>query len=159
MRSVSLQTPDRFQTLAELLARPEPAAAQRASAEPAEHSDENSAVCARAARFFLAAVSEALESSVHRLLEDIAAEVLARELELNPPALQRIVDRALQRYASEKPVSIRLHPEDAARLSCAECPVISDAALRRGDAVLDVRDGAIDVSLGVRLADVLRGLA
>ncbi len=91
------------------------------------------------------------------LLNDLAAHVLGRELELTPCELEAILQRALQHYAAEEPVRLRVHPEDAAGLQCT-VPVVPDETLARGDALLELRTGEIDASLGARLARVLRDL-
>ena len=106
-------------------------------------------------RLFHARVIEAVEAAVETLVGDIAADVLGRELLLAPAGLEVIVDRALQRFASEQPLRVRVHPDDACGLNCG-VPVVADARLRRGDAAIDLRDGSVDTSLGVRLAAIVR---
>jgi flagellar biosynthesis/type III secretory pathway protein FliH len=112
----------------------------------------------RDVRLFHARIAEALESAVERLLCDVACDVLARELQLAPVDIERIVDNVLQRYSAEQPLQVRVHPEDAANLQCA-LPTVVDANLARGDAIVELRDGFIDASLGVRLEAVLRNVA
>jgi flagellar assembly protein FliH len=107
-------------------------------------------------RLFRARVGEAVETAVEIVIGDIAAEVLARELKLAPANVERIVDRALQRYFSEEPLRVRVHPADAAAIECS-VPVVADGELAPGDAVLELRDGYVDARFGVRLASVLRG--
>lgn len=109
-------------------------------------------------RRFRAAVYDAVDVAVRTMLCDIAAEVLARELELAPADLEAIVARARSRHASEHVVYVRVHPDEAAQLGNAGVDAIADPSLRRGDAVLCVRSGTIDVTLGVRLAAVLDGV-
>jgi flagellar biosynthesis/type III secretory pathway protein FliH len=48
-----------------------------------------------------------------------------------------------------------VHAEDASRLNCG-VPVAADMRLRRGDAVIELRNGCVDASLGVRLATLMR---
>jgi flagellar biosynthesis/type III secretory pathway protein FliH len=110
-------------------------------------------------RRFRAAVSDAVDVAVGSVLCDIAAEVLARELELAPANLEAIVARACARHASEGVVCVRVHPDEAAQLREAGVDVIADSAVRRGDVLLHVRSGTIDVSLGARLAGVLDAAA
>ncbi len=93
------------------------------------------------------------------MLFDVACEVLARELELAPANLEAIVARACARHTSEGIVSVRIHPDEAAQLCDAGVEVIADSAVRRGDALLQVRSGTIDVTLGARLAAVLDRIA
>jgi len=166
-----LQTPERFVSLASLLAPPVPARdeipfeivegaaandnACAAEDEVAAEERESEFEAARAARLFCARIGEAVEGAVETLLEDIASEVLARELRLAPADIDAIVSRVLQRFIAEEPVRVRVHPDEAALVRCA-VPVAADAALKRGDAVLDLRSGSVEASLGVRLESVLR---
>lgn len=169
MRRVSLQTPEQFRSLAAtLLAQRKPAADEPAFAilEDVVHCEvpeiEQSRECddyadvLRDLRLFHARITEAVEEAVETLTGDIAAAVLGRELLLAPADVEAIVDRALQRFACEQPLRVRVHPSDAG-MTCA-LPVLSDARLRPGDAVIELRGGSVDASLGVRLAAVLREL-
>jgi flagellar biosynthesis/type III secretory pathway protein FliH len=109
-------------------------------------------------RLFHARVIEAVEAAVETLLEDIAAEIVGRELELQPVHIGAIVDRALQRLAGEEPLRVRVHADDAARVRCG-VPVVEDAHLRPGDAVIELRDGITDLTLGARFAALFHGAA
>lgn len=109
----------------------------------------------RDVRLFHARVIEAVDAAVERIVADIAADVLARELLLAPADIDAIVDRALRRFAAEEPLRVRVHPDDAARLHCG-VPVIGDPSLRCADAILELREGSVDASLGVRLAALVR---
>jgi flagellar biosynthesis/type III secretory pathway protein FliH len=111
---------------------------------------------ARDVRLFRAHVAEALESTVAMLRCDIAADVVGRELQLAPVSIAQIVRRALERCPSDRLLRVRVHPEDADALAAEEIETVADCGLRRGDAVLEVTGGAIDISLGVRLDSVLR---
>lgn len=173
MRRVSLQTPERFRSLAAtLLAARTPAADEPALEiveallekpeefdEPAGDPADDDLELARDVRLFHARVIEAVEAAVETLVTDIAADVLGRELALAPVDIEAIVDRVLQRFADEEPLRVRVHAEDAASMKCA-IPVVTDMRLRPGDAVIELRDGSVDASLGVRLATLVRaGLA
>lgn len=169
MRRVSLQTPERFRSLAATLL----AARTPAPDEPAlelveeddtiaaqddhgdDEPDDDELELAREVRLFHARVIEAVEAAVETLVADIAADVLGRELLLEPADIEAIVDRALQRFAAEEPLRVRVHAEDASRLNCG-VPVAADMRLRRGDAVIELRNGSVDASLGVRLATLVR---
>lgn len=160
-----MRTPEEFRSLAAMLLTPAEPERVEPPIEIVEKEIEQSPelACAesellRDVRLFHARVIELLESSVERLLCDVACDVLARELEIRPADIERIVDRALHRYASEQPLRIRVHPNEAASLQCS-VPAIADADLARGDAIVELRDGFIDASLGVRLQAVLRALA
>ncbi len=107
----------------------------------------------REAKLFRARVAEAVEIAVADLLADIASDVLARELQLQPADLRAIVDRALDRFAADEPLRVRTADgEPASELAI---PIVRDASLLAGDAVLDFRSGSVDARLGTRLARVL----
>jgi flagellar biosynthesis/type III secretory pathway protein FliH len=111
---------------------------------------------ARDVRLFRARVEEAIESAIVTLRCDIAAEVVGRELQLAPASIAEIVRRAVRRFHSESPVRVRVHPEDVGSLAADGIQTVADRDLRRGDAVLEVGGGTVDVTLGVRLDAVLR---
>jgi flagellar biosynthesis/type III secretory pathway protein FliH len=112
----------------------------------------------RDVRLFHARIIEAVEAAVETLAADIAADVLGRELVLAPADIESIVDRALERFACEQPLRVRVHADDVPRLRCA-LPVVADPQLRAGDALIEVKAGVIDASLGVRLRSVMQELA
>ena len=156
-----MQTPEEFRRLADLLRdgelAPQPPGGEMGE-EVAGESDafEAETTAARDVRLFRARVEEAIESAVVALRCDIAAEIIGRELQLAPASIGEIVQRALRRFAGERPVRVRVHPEDAGSLGVHEVETVADSRLRRGDAVLECGDGTIDISLGVRLDAVLR---
>lgn len=160
-----MRTPDEFRSLAAtLFASGEPERAEptieneEEIIEPAPDLAIAESNLLRDVRLFNARVTEALESAIEQLLCDVACDVLARELQLRPADIERIVDRTLQRFCAEEPLRVRVHPEDVATLK-SRIPAIADASLSRGDAILELRDGFVDASLGVRLQAVLRELA
>jgi flagellar biosynthesis/type III secretory pathway protein FliH len=106
------------------------------------------------ARRFRAALLQALECAVAELRRDIAIEILGRELELRDADLAAVVARACARYGDASPVRVRAHPAECALLPACYASV-GDPALRRGDVVLEVREGEIDATLGARLQRVL----
>ncbi len=105
------------------------------------------------ARRFRAAVADALDAAVAVLARDIAADILGRELMLAPPALAAIVREATARLPEI--VRVRVHPRDLAALRACGAPAFADAALRPGDAVVEVVDGMHDATLGARFGSVL----
>ena len=145
--------------MAELLRDPReaPPAVHIDAPEVAIVTPDDEVAAAREIRLFMARAAEALECTIEMLRTDAAAEILGRELQMAPADLRAIVARTIQRYALEAPVRVRVHPDDLVALD-GEFPVVADPELRRGDAVLEVRGGAIDASLGVRLDSVLRAL-
>lgn len=152
-----MQTPEGFRSLADLLRSREPPADDLESVQGREEiAPPDEVEAARDVRLFRARIAEAVDSAVIVLCEDIAAEIVGRELQLAPAEIGAIVQRALKRYHSEGIARVRVHPDDASSMPCEA--VVCDPGLRRGDAVLDVATGSIDVSLGVRLDSVLRAL-
>jgi flagellar biosynthesis/type III secretory pathway protein FliH len=107
------------------------------------------------ARLFYAHLREELEDRVRALLERIARDVLARELQLAQAAIGAIVERAYREYAACQPLRVRLHPDDAAVCNTGPLPIFEDSSLVRGDAVLELRTGAVDLRLETRLHDAL----
>lgn len=151
-----------FVSLAEMLIRsaappvapeevPAPVAAPEAHADIAAVAR---SAALREARLFRARLADALDEALARLLREVAADVVARELQLAPCDVARIVERA-QRSAPV--VAVRLAAADAARVT--QLPVVIDDALHPGDAVLEVAGGTVDARLGVRLAHVLDAFA
>lgn len=160
MRSSLLQTPDDFISLASQLRAqhdretgagvPELAFEE----EPDEPRLAEERELLREVRLFRARIAEALEQTLRALLCDIAAEVLARELQLAPADIAAIALRVLERFAQEEPLRVRVHPDDAPQVRCG-IPVVEDPRLPQGDVVIELRDGAVVSSLGMRLGGVL----
>jgi flagellar biosynthesis/type III secretory pathway protein FliH len=138
--------------------QPPPLLREEAVAEEAEILDESFDVEEEAsdpirnAMRFQAALEDALTYCLDALLTDLSSDVLARELQLKPCDMARVVKSALARYDAE-PVSIRVHSADAAALE--SYPIRIDDTLRRGDAVIELHCGTIDAKLGTRLERVL----
>ena len=114
----------------------------------------------REARIFRARLADAFDDAAARLLRELAADVLARELRLAPCDLAAIVRRIAERVPA---VRVRVAGCDAARgvplpRGC-EALVVEDPALARGDAIVELDGGALDARLGVRLARVLEAFA
>jgi len=153
-----LQTPEGFRSLAELLRSNEraPQQSEIPAADPEVPAPPQEAGAARDVLLFRARIAEAVDCAVAALCQDIAAEIVGRELQLAPAEIGAIVRRAVERYASEGIVRVRVHPDDTTAISGSA--VCADPSLRRGDAILDVACGSIDASLGVRLDAVLRAV-
>ena len=153
---------DGFRSFAELLApvpvapvapdaesmQPEPAAAPRESCACVQ--------TLRDVRLFRARVAEAVDASVHMLLQDVAAEVLARELEIATADVAAIVRRAIARFDADEPLRVRVAPSE--RDVAAAVPVHVDHELREGDAIVEFTSGSVDARLGTRFACVLEAL-
>jgi flagellar biosynthesis/type III secretory pathway protein FliH len=107
----------------------------------------------REARRFRARLADAFEAAAQRLLRELAADVLARELRLEPCEIDAIV----RRIAGTIPVvRVRVAPSDAARV--VELPVVGDDSLAPGDAIVELEGGMLDARLGVRLSVVLEAI-
>ena len=151
-----------FVTLEQFVERPTPAAPAQPVETPepgpvAETGELDIAVgdALSAVRRFRAALADAFVAEIQTLLRDIAASVLARELELAPADVAAIVENVRARCADEAPLRIRVHPGDAASVCLDGVPVVVDGRLRRGDVEIDLRSGTIDATLGARLQNVL----
>jgi hypothetical protein len=94
-------------------------------------------------------VVESFERMRKRLLRSFAEEVLARELKSQAADIEAIAQRLLASFADELPISIRVAPEDVARLHV-DLPVCVDATLRSGDIVIAFSDGHIESPLHLR---------
>ena len=108
-------------------------------------------------RRFRAALADALDFAVEAMLADVAASVVARELELAPADVAAIVRNVRARSAGEEPLLVRVHSGDLAALEGFDCAVAADPTLRRGDVEIDVLAGTIDATLGARLEALLAG--
>lgn len=114
------------------------------------------AVCAalRDARLFRARLADALDAAVPALLRELATRVLGRELRLEPTALEPLLRAVL---AATPGVRVRVAPEDV-RVVC-DLPLVADASLAPGDALVELDGGDVDARLGTRLAVVLDAFA
>ena len=102
-------------------------------------------------RRFRAALADALDAAVARLLQEIAQNVLARELALNAADVASIVAKARERLLDERIVGVRVHPRDREALAELQIEKISDTTLVPGDIVFELRSGTIDLRLSARL--------
>jgi flagellar biosynthesis/type III secretory pathway protein FliH len=116
-----------------------------------------SAVAAREARFFRAALADVFAAILAQLVRDVADEVLARELHLEAAAIELIARRLIAERLADEPLRLHVAPSDA-QVSCT-LPVVADACLQPGDAILVCRNGTIDARLAVRLSAVVSRLA
>lgn len=114
---------------------------------------------AREVRLFRARLEDELAIALDALLPDVAADVLGRELHLQAADLARIVAAAVARYAHEEPLRIRVHPGDKDSLAGVAVAIVCDEDLRRGDAILELRSGTVDATLGARLETLLEKFA
>lgn len=158
-----MDAPNEFKSLASLLLErddvpgpglPEAPAASPEFAQPDEIRDAWQAL-AREVRLFRARLEDELAIALDALLPDVVADVLGRELRLGAIDLQRIVGAAIARYAHEEPLRVRVHPDDAESVAELALGIVCDENLRRGDAVLELRSGTMDATLGTRLETLL----
>lgn len=136
----------------------EPAPAQRAAEPERTATDERAQVelvaALRDARLFRARLGDAFDDARSRLVRELAAGVLARELQLAPCDLDALVQRVL---VDAPVVRVRAAPCDVAAIR--GVPVVADPELAPGDAVVELAGGALDARLGVRLALVLEAFS
>jgi flagellar biosynthesis/type III secretory pathway protein FliH len=154
-----------FVPLADLLRAPAPlepappaapvvAATEESPPRPDAGAANEIAAALRDARLFRARLADAFDAAAARLVRELAADVVARELRLAPCDLARIV----QRLTEHAPVvRVRVAAADLDRIT--GIPVLADPALSAGDAIVEVAGGALDARLGVRLATVLEAFA
>ncbi len=94
----------------------------------------------------------------------IARRILETEIRQSPEPLFQLVRTALQKVGEARPVTLRVHPEDALRLhapptgapSLVDVHVLGDPALARGDVVIEAAFGSVDARLDTRLAELHR---
>lgn len=108
-----------------------------------------------AARRFCAGLRDALDVAVAQCLREVAREVLGRELQLAQPDIAAIVNAALERCAGETVLCVRVNPGDLEALRAFGLELMADERLCRGDVVLVLRSGTIDVALAARMDTVL----
>jgi hypothetical protein len=101
-------------------------------------------------------LDEAFARERATLLEDLAVDVLARELRLAPVDVEAIARRLMREHGTNLPVALRVAASDRAFFETFDLPVETDVRLRSGEVVLVVRDGVLESTLGVRLAAVVR---
>jgi hypothetical protein len=138
------------------LAHTEPRHAQ-AHAEPPRGEPPHAEIVRELVLMRLAAL-EAYERARSRLLESLARDVLARELELAPADIAALAKRALEAFAEHEPLTLVLAPQDAGRVAAA-LPVRVDSALEPGDLVVEVRDGEIESRFLFRARGALEAAA
>ncbi|GAC1415054.1 MAG: hypothetical protein NVSMB5_03800 [Candidatus Velthaea sp.] len=107
----------------------------------------------RAARVFHATLADAFDALLARLVRDLCAEILARELNLQPVEVSGIAQRLLVERAHDGPLRLHVATADA-HVACG-VPVVVDRSLQPGDAVLECANGSVDARLGIRLADLM----
>jgi flagellar biosynthesis/type III secretory pathway protein FliH len=132
------------------------AGAEATSCEPVQADTAHADVMAALhdARLFRARLGDAFDDAAARLLRELAAEVLVRELRLAPCDVDALVARVRERAPV---VRVRVAPDEVARVH--GVPVVGDERLASGDAIVELAGGALDVRLGVRLASVLEAFA
>jgi flagellar assembly protein FliH len=106
-----------------------------------------------------------MQASAPRLAFAILEQLLARELEVSANPGREAIVRALALDEGTSPVSVRLNPDDVARLGEAadlgldrEIVVVADPLIEIGGAVLETGGATLDGQLSTALARVRRVL-
>ena len=111
----------------------------------------------RDVRLFRARLADTLDESAARMLRDLAADVLVRELRLAPCDVRALVQRAMN---GAPLVRVRLAPDDARLAPDTDgMDFVADVTLSEGDVIVEVVGGVLDLRLGVRFADILEAFA
>ncbi|GAC1656049.1 MAG: hypothetical protein NVS9B12_07530 [Vulcanimicrobiaceae bacterium] len=130
---------------------PELVAAASLPCEHAQPPEADLAEAGRRVRLFKAHLQEVLMRELRGLLAGIAREVLARELLLAPADIGVIVEDALKGIPRSDTLRVRVHPGDVTALKGCSVPVLAEGSLRCGDAVFELKNGTINVTLQTRL--------
>lgn len=105
----------------------------------------------------------AAEADLRRLAVRIAERILGAELAMTPEKVVEIVRQAIGAARSRKPLTVRVHPDDAPLVekALAEAPlaVVADANVDRGGCIVDTGRGTVDARLATQLAAIERALA
>ncbi|HUK66216.1 MAG TPA: flagellar assembly protein FliH [Anaeromyxobacteraceae bacterium] len=156
-------------------------APQRPGAQVAEGAREEPGEARKEALDRVAAAVETLRAQADHLGEQVRADaieiaflvarkILEAELKQGPEAIFALVRSAVRKAGASRRVSVRLHPEDAARLeeelghredetlSAARIELVPDTSVERGDCRVDTDFGQVDGRLGTRLAEVRRAV-
>jgi flagellar biosynthesis/type III secretory pathway protein FliH len=137
-----------------------PAAGERLA--PCSHSEETFtqyAATLGSIRRFRAALADALDVAVQRLLAEIAENVLARELTVAGADVAAVVAKTREQFSSERVLTVRVHPRDRNALGSLEIDSILDETLVPGDIIAELRSGTIDLRLRARLESALAACA
>jgi flagellar biosynthesis/type III secretory pathway protein FliH len=142
------------------LSLPQPPAAGEPLA-PFAHPAESTEYTATfgAVRRFRAALADALDVAVQRLLAEIAENVFARELRLAGADVAAVVAKTRERFSNERVLTVRVHPRDRNALCGLEIDAVLDESLAPGDVIAELRSGTIDLRLRVRLENALDACA
>jgi hypothetical protein len=81
---------------------------------------------------------------------------LARELQLAPADLERLIDRAREALTASEPIALVIGTQTV--LQDCGLPTRRDPALGPSDALIEVRDGIVDLRLRIRFEAALEDL-
>lgn len=118
------------------------------------------AICTQAARP-LAELDMAVEQELAQLAVIIARRVIAHELATQPALIAGIVRQAATALpAAGRELRVRLHPEDLALLRELDAvephwQLVADAALKRGDCLLESGGSRLDATVQTRLGALI----
>ena len=107
-----------------------------------------------------------LEEDAVQLSLAIAKRVLRRELNVDPAALQSLVQVAFERMGRSEASRVIVHPEHAAAvrealalLTSREIEIRADGSREKGTLVFETNRGALDASVDSQLREIEFGLA
>lgn len=140
-----------------------------AHAQSAAHEAESAAAAAVLRRCALALEQRVVDEvrTLHAELiaaaVSIAEAVIGRELVEGEASARAALRRALTAADDAEPIAVRLHPDDVRALAdagvTAPVPLVSDAALSRGDAITELPAGWVDARIATALDRVRAALA
>jgi len=102
-----------------------------------------------------ARATEIVENEAEALLQQIAARVLVRELELAPADIAALCASVRDEWREAHPIRFRVAAEDMPRLTSLGELLEPDPSLHPGELVVDLADGTLDLRLGTRLAAII----
>lgn len=111
-----------------------------------------------------AAVIETVETAIANAAIELAEAIIGRELNTDDDSARATVERAIHAGGAASGTSIRLNPDDIAALgargsAASDIDFVADSTLERGDAVVTMPNGSLDVRISSALARAKAALA
>jgi flagellar biosynthesis/type III secretory pathway protein FliH len=149
---------------------PAPAAGAAAAAEARREALERVAQALEMLRSEAARLAEQARADALEIGFQVARQILETEVRASPEPLFALVKAALRRTGDSRRVSLRLSPDDAARIqtdagraamegiTAARVEVFPDPSLQPGDCLVETDYGRIDGRLETRLGELKRAV-